>query len=364
MLDRVVGSTKGLEAAPADSAIDYVSPGGARAVVVKEGLRGARDLRAAVFETAALLLERGSIREVCLTIEIRRISPDRLLAEWNRARAIVRPGIGERMRLVGLVQGSVVVDAVRPWTQKIAERLKSAVIAPDAARATSRSMPSAKSVEVLKVLMNRWLRGQGSVTARELQRICGCSYPTVSDALSRLRQSKEIVREPDRSVRFVEFPRKSWDELLILSVPLRRPVRFGDASGRPSDPQDLLKRLCKMHPAHVAVGGVIAARRWDPQFDLHGTPRLDLSVHAPGGDVDFGFIRRLDAALHELPPASEGGSLVVHPLVRSDPLFDGGMKKRGLPWADPVETLLDLHEMRLIDQAESLVRRLRRKASR
>ena len=51
------------------------------------------------------------------------------------------------------------------------------------------------------------------------------------------------------------------------------PTYFADTSGRPSDPQALLRRIGAKAPAELAVGGVMAARHWDRDFDLHGIPR-------------------------------------------------------------------------------------------
>jgi hypothetical protein len=45
----------------------------------------------------------------------------------------------------------------------------------------------------------------------------------------------------------------------------------------------------------------------------------------------------------------ESPSLVIHALRRAESLFQPG--EDGLPWADPVECLLDLHEARLESQA-------------
>jgi hypothetical protein len=54
----------------------------------------------------------------------------------------------------------------------------------------------------------------------------------------------------------------------------------------------------------------------------------------------------------------ESAIVVLHLVQRADPLFEPD-PKGGLPYADPVETLLDLHELRLANQADQMIERLR-----
>jgi hypothetical protein len=49
--------------------------------------------------------------------------------------------------------------------------------------------------------------------------------------------------------------------------------------------------------------------------------------------------------------------LVVHRLRRRDPRFEHA--DSGALFADPAEVLLDLHELRLVDQADEFVRAMR-----
>jgi hypothetical protein len=120
----------------------------------------------------------------------------------------------------------------------------------------------------------------------------------------------------------------------------------------------LLKRLERAKPPHLALGGVMAARHWHPDFDLHGTPRLDLEYHAPHGNVDFDFVKTLDPALTRTSDPTETAVLVIHPLVRAASLFSEESAKR-LPWSDPVETALDLCDLSLTTQANQLLTHLR-----
>ncbi len=108
-----------------------------------------------------------------------------------------------------------------------------------------------------------------------------------------------------------------------------------------------------MRPSRVALGGVAAARHWHSDFDLHGIPRLDLLLHTPGDNVDLDFVKKLDPALRQIDDYDESPVLVVRPLRRADPLFER-VPNTSLPFADPVETALDLNDLGLTAQANQL----------
>jgi hypothetical protein len=126
-------------------------------------------------------------------------------------------------------------------------------------------------------------------------------------------------------------------------------MRFVDRSGEPGSAVALQRRLAQVAPVGVALGGVAGARHHQPEIDIVGLPRLDLSVHAPGKDADIGFVRRLDPALQPVQDAREPALLVLHFIRHRDALFGPG--PGGVPVADPVECLLDLHECGLEAQA-------------
>jgi hypothetical protein len=212
--------------------------------------------------------------------------------------------------------------------------------------------------EVLKVLLSRWLQRQGPIAIGELAEQAGCSYPTVRKALAKQSIRSAIRTTSNRAVELKAFPRDSWRELLALSNTQRNCFRFRDRSGEKPTVQSLLKRLEKAKPPHLALSGVLAARHWHPNFDLHGTPRLDLVYHAPRGKVDLDFVRKLDPALTRVDDPLESAILVVHPLIRETPLF-ALPTDHGIPWADPVETALDLCDLSLTTQANQLLTHLR-----
>jgi hypothetical protein len=97
-----------------------------------------------------------------------------------------------------------------------------------------------------------------------------------------------------------------------------------------------------------------------PSFDLNGLPRIDLTIAEDVDDIAK-LLKKIDPALAPTQPTPDGRApLVVHRLRRRDARFDRG---DGVMFADPAEVLLDLPELRLVDQADELVRSLRARAA-
>jgi hypothetical protein len=115
----------------------------------------------------------------------------------------------------------------------------------------------------------------------------------------------------------------------------------------------LLGRLARQAMPDVAVGGVNAGRFYDPRLDLRGTPRLDLSLIDKGASSEE-LVKSLDPALERVESRGEAGSVVVHHTQVKEPLYQQDPKGK-FRYADPVETLLDLHEARLESQAAELL---------
>jgi hypothetical protein len=167
---------------------------------------------------------------------------------------------------------------------------------------------------------------------------------------------RAITRRPDRRLELREFPRHEWSRLLTISDEARSTMRFADRAGQPRSASSLVERLQELRPRGVAIGGVLGARHFHPEFDLMGLPRLDVSVHCPERQADVAFVRRLDPALDATSDPAEPARLVVHFVRHREPLFEP--EPGALPWADPAECLLDLHEARLEPQAAEFVRAL------
>ena len=329
--------------------VDFVS--GDRRVIleVKRTGGGLRDVHAAALQVAMYASTLGAERGIVLLCGSR-VSAAGLRDEWQKLLKVFAPDVASRLGLVAILDEEVVIEPDEPLLRDIADV---------AARVGGKTVPTLRgyrSFEVMRVLLSRWLLHRGRIAVGELQRQTGLSHPSVSKALAALGPAV-VERRRDRSVALRAFPSEAWAQLVALAPKVRQTAAFVDESGRGGDPQRLLDRLRRAPPSGVAVAGVVAARHWHSGLDLEGLPRLDLSVHAADGGMDTAFVARLDPALVPAPPGTPP-LLVLHAVPRAESLFVA--VEAAPPWADPVEALLDLYELRLIQQADDLVRALRR----
>lgn len=307
--------------------------------------RDARRLRTTLIEMARIAAA-DPARRVVLLVDEPRITEARFLDEWQGAASVIRPEFFDRM--------SVAIRRSGEWTglprppdvgqTAILDR----IIGHSASKKTVGARKGSEAhYDILCILIHCWLRGKGSIPISSLMETSGTSHPTVSRSLDRLAHCLE--RHSDRSVKLRFFPREEWNRLLAVADDVRGTVRFADRSGQPRSPDSLLKRLRNLNRKDIAIGGVLGAKHYYPALDLIGAPRLDLSIHSGRRVPNLSFVDRLDPALERTTRPDEPPILVVHAVRRADPLFepDDG----GVPWADPVECLLDLHEARLEPQA-------------
>ena len=301
----------------------------------------ARVLRAELMAMASQVA-RDPSRAATLRLMRPRISEERLEEEWRAAAGALRPAVLSRLSLQAVFADgrSRVFGAPRtlPPEARVGEAMRAGGI---------RLPPRDLSFAVEKLLVWAWLTRRGPLTRKWLERTAGCSYPTVASVVKRLGSA--VHRRPDRRIELTHVPREEWARLFALSGEARSVMRFVDRSGQPEAPAALLRRLGKAAPDGVAVGGVAGARHYHPELDLLGLPRADLSVHAPTRDVEIGFLVRLDPALKQVKDSAEPAQLVLHFVRHADALFTPN--PGGLPWADPVECLLDLDEAGLQAQA-------------
>jgi hypothetical protein len=302
----------------------------------------ARILRAELMAMATTIARHPG-RTATLRLVRPRISEERLEEEWHAAADALRPSVLTRLSLHVLFPNGRrrvfgVSRSVPPEVDTGNEATRTGGI---------RLSPRDLSFAVEKLLVWAWLTRRGPLTRKWLERTTGCSYPTVASVVKRLGSA--VHRHPDRRIELTHVPREEWARLFALSGEARCVMRFADRSGQPDPPAALLRRLGKIAPKGAAVGGVAGARHHHPELDLVGLPRVDLSVHAPTRDVEIGFVARLDPALEQVEDPAQPAQLVLHFVRHEDPLFT--VKPGGLPWADPVECLLDLHEAGLQAQA-------------
>lgn len=338
--------------------VDYRSRDGRRLLGVELHAQGVRDLYASFLRMAKEVGRDPKVtRGIVATWQPRAADP-RIRQEWGSTLALLKPAIASRLSLVIVRPDRSVPVGTDRDLQAIGEALRAHLGREESSDREPKSGLSKSFFEIFKILLHQFLLGRGPIAIGELMRRSGCSYPTVAEALKKLERSQELARRSNRSVQLPRFPQKSWSEVLALSEPLRRTRFYGDPTGRRPDISGLCRRLQAMPLKHIAVGGVQAARHWDPHLDLHGIPRLDVVLHMEGGSGDYAFVGRLDPALQRVGPGAPGAALAVHPLFRPEPHFEKNTKGK-VDWADPVETLLDLAELRLVEQAEALIRRFK-----
>jgi hypothetical protein len=306
----------------------------------------ARSVRTALLELAYSLAGAPGKGAGDLVLVDGSITHRRLKEEWEQARAVLRPEVAGRLQ-VWAVRGAAAERLNGEADAKVRARVLE-VAAAERRTGRARARRDAEFA-IFKILLNHWFAGEVPITTEALARRAGFSYPSVAKVL---RQWGTILeRTSDRRLGFSGFPREEFERMRALSDRARTTARFverGRGAGR--SPEAQRARLEKLRPAGVALGGVAGALRLCPDLDVTGAPRLDLSVHAPSGRADLTFVAELDPGLAPLQDPHAPASLVVHAVPHADPLFEA-TGAGALPWADPVECLLDLHEAKLEAQA-------------
>ena len=339
---------------------DFLSVDEEIGLEVKSGAAAVRNFHANALQVAFYLDRRPTIRLGCLVIDRDRMSKDRVVEEWDQIRRVLRPDVGGRMAVVAIGHDGVHVDPPDPRLIRIGQLLK-----PHAEANGSETHPLTLSVprrgaleEVLRVLLVRLLRRAGPIRLGDLADRIGYSRVTTLVAIRLLSARKALNRVPNRPVELARFPTDQWNELVARERNQPGGWRFVDTAGQPPNLDRLLARIVTQPVPGLALGGVSAARHWCPELDLNGTPRLDFVLHAPDGTADLAFVRRADPAL-KLVAVDEAQTplVVVHPIRRTDPLFEHG-PAGGLPVADPVETALHLEGLRLPAQAKQVLAHL------
>jgi hypothetical protein len=314
---------------------------------------GLRSITGGLVSLATSVAREEELRGYLVVVDPK-VTERRLKQEWARILEPLRVDVRERLHLV-TVAGDRVEGLPGDATEEIRRRLN--ILASEQVQAGRvRLLPKSSYHEILKILIYRWLRKDGPRSAKDIAADAGCTYPTLSIALTRL--GGLINRGPKRSVALSRFPMNEWSELVSLSDRVRSTMRFADRSGQPRGIDSLISRLQNLRLSNVAVGGVHGAQFHYSDLDLVGNPQLVLSVHCAARNADLRFVERLDPALQHIRSPQEPSHLILHFIRRSEPYFVS--KHDGLNISDPVECLLDLHEARLEPQAMSLLNHLTR----
>jgi hypothetical protein len=318
------------------------------------------------FRTDALRTVRTSIMEVAyalakhpncngfLVLVGTTITDDRLAAEWQSAKSVLQATVMDRLTICIGAEGTYRGIPRDPSPEM--QHVLGEVVSNERLQAAPRQTKTDYSYIIFKLLLHEWLTKGEPVTADWLARSAGCTYPTVARALGKF--GSLLAREPDRRISLLYFPRDEFSRLIANSSKVRSTTRFVDHSGRHRSPEAHLRRLEKLNPPELALGGVLGARHYDRDLDLVGTPRLDLSMHCTTRQSSLSFIENLDPALKLEEDPLKPANVSVHIIRDANPLFEP--REGGLLWADPVECLLDLHEARLEVQATQFLNALLR----
>lgn len=318
-------------------------------IEVKRGTDAVNVVRTGLMQLAYALADRGGETDAFLVLVDPKITAQRLVKEQQYAERTLNSKVVGRLHVITYRDGKF--HGLPPGFNLTAREKLERMIGKELERGGTR-IPSVRVYyELLRILIHQWLRNNGPMTADWLARTAGCSYPTVAKALDQLGPA--IKRHTDRRFELAYFPRDEWARLVAVSDRARGTRRYADRSGQPRSPESLLHRVQQFDQPNLAIGGVFGAKHYYPNLDLVGSPRLDLTIHCPGHDADLSFVERLDPALKKTEDTREPASLVLHFIRRDTSLFEP--RADGLLWADPVECLLDLHEMRLESQARELL---------
>ena len=313
--------------------------------------KDARRLRTSLMDLSRVVSLSDKMRHAVLVLEEPGITESRLQEEWQGAASIIRPEIFSRLS-AGIRQSGKWSGIPTPPAASEMPVLEEILQHELSQRPAGASRNSEAHYEILRILIHQWLLGRGPLSIGSLMEISGASHPTVSRSLERLEHC--LKRHSDRSVELRIFPRDEWARLVAVSDDVRATVRFVDRSGQARSPESLLRRLRSLGRQDLAVGGVWGAKHYQPSLDLIGNPRLDLSIHSGRKVADLSFVEKLDPALEKATRRDESPTLVIHTIRRAESLFQPSENE--IPWADPVECLLDLHEARLESQALEFLR--------
>ncbi len=328
---------------------DAVRKDGTAIAEIKFSVDALRTVRTALIKLAYGMEERPKAHGYLVLVDSG-ITKSRLHDEWRRAAAVLKPRILEALTICISSPTSdlrgIPYDppkAIQRWLHEVIER------------ESQRTPRAAERIDfdfiVRKLLIHQWLMHREPQTTASLTNAAGCSYPTVARTLKML--GGLLKRDSDRSVGLKYFPEREFSHLLAKAERARSTTRFVDRSGQPRSVELHLRRLQKLNPPGVAVGGSVGARHYLPSLDLVGAPRLDLSVHCHDSPFDVSFVKRLDPALERVDDPLKPATVVVHAVRHAISLF--APRKSGLAWADPLECLFDLHECRLEAQARQFL---------
>jgi hypothetical protein len=310
-----------------------------------------RDVRSRFVEMAYFLeqTENTGARAMCVLVDSK-VSANRIDTELNSFRSILRPDLASRLHAGRLFRGKLIGlnepdPAFVVWLKDLARH-----------KYEQSSAPGATQQKVFAHLVRAWLKGAPPKTTAAIQSVVGASYPTVAAVLKSLQAKGVLARSRDRRVGLRIFPWDEWRRSVVTVTDTRKPARFVDTTGYPRDPEDMVRRLMELGRTDVAISGILGAKHYYPDLDITGSLRLDLAMPGNEKSANIEFVRKLDPALKRTDDANANAVVVVQFL---GPGADHAFENDGqATWADPVECLYALHELRLDAQADEMLRAL------
>ncbi len=312
----------------------------------------ANDLRGALLSLAYTLMEEPqSTRAICALVDTR-LSIDRVRSELSRFHEVSGERYRERMFLVMVVAGRVVLGDLPASELALDKRIL-------AATRESESAPGRVTQQLVKTAaIQAWQTGANRLRVGELVRATGASKPTVAAAIRAMLQAGLVHRVGDHFQLPSEFPWESWRRLADDHAAERKVVRFTDPTGHAPSPLRMLRRLVELQQAGetrtIELGGVDGTKQYYPDLDITASPRLDLCVY----DGNLDFVRKLDAGLKATDDPDAKAVLVVH---MNRPLRGRDMASGTLQSASVLDCLADLLEIGLQSEARDFVHALQRK---
>lgn len=285
--------------------LHWTNPAGPDVLVEIRRTSTARDVREALLALAYAV--DGATRPaigLCVIVG-GRLSAGRLEAELGCFRAVVRPELAQRIHLVATKTGQPAQSVEVPeLPQAFWDALGAAVRGEGAASARITRQ------QIKAVLVERALCGLPPLTLAALRRQTGASHQTASAALDELLQLGMVSGER-RGPIAIQLQPRSLLKVAYEHAAARKEISYADPSGLARMPGDLAARLLSLRgkgSAHVAISGVLGAKRHHADLDITAAPRLDLCMY--GGDQ--GFVSKLDAGLVVVDPAKHKPRLVLH----------------------------------------------------
>ncbi len=324
-------------------------------VEVKTHITAIRIIRDSFMQLIYATSEQEFSGRVILLLIEPNISYNRLYNEWEKAKRAFRLEAFSNIIIYVFQKGKLVSIPNVTDTELTDALLK---ICKEEGLNKKYSLPKIDyKAEIYKIIIHRWLIKAGSITSDWLSKAVGCNYRTVANTLQSLGNT--IIRHSDRSVELKYFPKDVWEWLIVNSNRSRLTKHYSDQSGHPRQIESFIKRLSKIKDINIAIAGTLGAKFYHADIDLIGDPRLDITIHCPEKYFNTDFIKKIDPALEENQNKNNPASIVLHFIRRKISFFKPN--SNGIAWADPIECILDLHEMHLEPQALELLNYLQTK---